>query len=1104
MNYYNDIQRVKPYYNTMNSRYNDNFPQALPLIRNNHFDHSNVTVAPPIPSYYKQNINSSNYYSHLPNIMNITYSSAENIAKKFSNNLKNLQNIEDKITEQNREFNLPKLNQIENDKNYKNQLKESMQNKIENGNDDEDIKEKMSQMRQVAGRIPDYKTEEQKRMIQNKEMMSEEGINKFNSNLVSALSDYSNNIQKTIKTKNTNDANMYDMIKKGIDSLKEDFSERIDKFNKESKRNMEMMRKLMMNSQNPRLKLLSEHLFATSDIDQIIKLREKNKKNASVIDTRRMSVLMQQAADNARAENEKKKNEELKSMGITQNKDGKNGTKTNKMGDNGEIVEKIPLDLWEKRRKEALVMNQAIKEKVAFYAQSYFELQPLNRFRSIVFLVMGARRMLNIRYIMYKEFKFDSVSYYINNFEDMDIILKKLVYNTVKEPLLEILNDTELNINLTYDNEDNHEVFNLLQDYIERIINGFNTKFFNGVSGEMLSYLALYVTNQSFIPKDFFTTFELVRFRTTETGEFIELDDNNRKMILIFYIFIKILLRNIFLELIFNQADRKKLTLNAKLNVKMLVSVLYRSIIKNLTKNCVTKTNLDDLEEAEDMTAFLKLRYTKREFHLHRFLKKRYFLKVSEVEDKPKRISKRAREPISPRSSEGEDDNEDVRKIRETNRTKNEKKRKKIEKIQKEQNDQRQSNEDEESSGSGSGSGSGDNSQNGNESGNGDNSNEEENENDENEEGENNEEDEEAPDVNQMNKNNNINKKNKKTKNEKNEESDNDEENEGEDSEEEDNKNKKNNKNQNNKKQNINQKNNKKKKDDDEDNEDEQSENSDDDNKNKKKRNVDNNDSGRDIEEDEGEEEEEENQAKKKSKKKSKGRAPPPKKKEETESSYEEYEDSKTESMKSKNKKKKNSKLQSKANSVSSNSKMSKSKKNIKKSPHDSSDEIREINEEEEGSSNEEDEKENNNEENEEDEELEIPDDNYKEERAKLMPKRKVSTEKINGRVKTRLMGEEQKVKIAIRGRDPLKGKDTIKDFSKSDIDNMYFIIENFQSYGDDLDSNEVDLLDKVLYTEKSLEIYYLYANEYSFDPGDMISKFMDKLLEKIQINFSK
>ena len=68
----------------------------------------------------------------------------------------------------------------------------------------------------------------------------------------------------------------------------------------------------------------------------------------------------------------------------------------------------------------------------------------------------------------------------------------------------------------------------------------------------------------------------------------------------------------------------------------------------------------------------------------------------------------------------------------------------------------------------------------------------------------------------------------------------------------------------------------------------------------------------------------------------------------------------------------------------------------------------------------------------------------------------------------------------------------------------MYFIIENFQSYGDDLDSNEIDLLDKVLYTNKDLETYFLFANEYNFDTGELISSFMDKLLEKIQINFSK
>ena len=349
---YNDLQRVKPYYNTINYRYNNGIPNALPLIRNNNFDHSNITVAPPIPSYYKQNINSSNYYSHVPNINNITYSSAENIAKKFSNNLKNLQNLEDQITEKNREFNLPKLNQIENDKNLKNKLREGVENKLENGNDDEDIKEKMSQVRQVVGRIPDYKTEEQKKTIQNKELMSEEGMNKFNMNLVSALSEYSNNIQKTIKSKNNNDTNMYEMIKQGIDSLKEDFSSRIDKFNKESKRNMDLMRKLMMNSSNPRLQLLSEHLFSTDDIDQILKLREKNKKNDSVIDTRRMSLLMQKAADNAKAENDKAKNDELlKTISQNQNQD-QNGQKNKVLTGEGEIVEKVPLDLWEKNRKE--------------------------------------------------------------------------------------------------------------------------------------------------------------------------------------------------------------------------------------------------------------------------------------------------------------------------------------------------------------------------------------------------------------------------------------------------------------------------------------------------------------------------------------------------------------------------------------------------------------------------------------------------------------------------------------------------------------------------------------------------------------------------------
>ena len=965
---YNDLQRMKPYYSTLNYRYNNNnsIPKALPLIRNNRFDHSNVTVAPPIPSYYKQNINSS-YYSKLPNIMNITYSSAEKIAQKFSNNLNNLRNLENQINDNNNVYNLPRIKKNEMDNNLKNEIKQGLDDKIENGKDEENIKNKIGQMRDVVGRLDDYKTEEQKKVIRNKELMSEEGINKFNVNLVSALSDYSTNIQKTITAKNSKDTAMYDMIKQGIDSLKNDFSLRIERFNKESQKNMDIMRKLMLNSANPRLKLLSDHLFAPSDIDQILKLREKNK-NKNVVDTRRMSLLMQQAADRAREENEKLKKEEL--LNTIPQEDSKNNI--NNVGGGGEKVDLVPLDLWQRNRRNGQVINKAIKEKILFYGQNHFELQPLNRFRSIVFMVMAARRLLNVQYLLYKEFKFDSVSYYINNFEDMDIILKKLVYNTIKEPFLEILNNPDLEFNLTIDNIDNHEVYYTLQEYIQRIMKLFNTRFFAGISPEMFNYLSLYVTNYCFIPKDFFTTFELVRFRTTETGEFIELDNNSRKMILIFYIFIKILIRNIFLELMFNKADRKKVDLKIKLNIKMIVSVLYRTIIKNLIKNCFTKTNLDDIEDAEDMTAFLKVRFNKREFHLHRFLKKRYFLKVSQVEDKPKRISVRGKQPISPNSS-GDEGGEDERSIRETNKTKNAKKKKKTEEIEKEEN-----NDD--------------------------------------------------------------------TK----------KESDDEDSDEEDSKSK----------------------------------------SKTKSGKTDDNKSGSNSDEDESESKSKSKSGSSEKKKKTKGRAPPPRNKDDSDEDSGSSSEEKSKTTKSK--KTSNQQKSSKSKSETSNSKASKTSKSkssktsksksildTKKKRNDSSSKIKEEDQEDE------------------EEDVKINDDNYNEEREKLMPRRKISTEKVNGKVKKRLMGDEQKLKIAIRGKDPLRDKNTIKDFSKSDIDNMYFIIENYQSYGDDLDSNEVELLDRVLYTNHNLETYYLFAGEYNFDPGELVSSFADKLLERIQVNFS-
>ena len=84
-------------FGNFNTNYTNNF--RLPPINNTTY-RNNLTVAPEIPNYYKQNINKGNYYSHLPNILG-NQGNEIYIAKGFSNNLKKLQDLENRIHERN-------------------------------------------------------------------------------------------------------------------------------------------------------------------------------------------------------------------------------------------------------------------------------------------------------------------------------------------------------------------------------------------------------------------------------------------------------------------------------------------------------------------------------------------------------------------------------------------------------------------------------------------------------------------------------------------------------------------------------------------------------------------------------------------------------------------------------------------------------------------------------------------------------------------------------------------------------------------------------------------------------------------------------------------
>ena len=680
----NDNNIIPNYNNSYNVTVNPIYSQPLNL--NPSAINPSLTVAPPIPSYYKQNINAGNYYNHLPNIAkgNLNYSTPELLAKSFSNNLNKLKDLEDKISKNKiPEENLPPLS--ENRKNeLKKELKENANYKI-TSDENPNLKNNLDEIKKVKQNNlpPDFVYEQEIKEQKNKELMSKKGIETFNDKLSHNLNEYSNMITNQIKEDNDKNAQYYNMIRKTLEDVRNDISKQIDDFNNVNANAMSDIRKIMVHlpPSKSRMKLLAKRLLPDKKMDEEEEEEERRKKNNDEVlkTAKRMSIML---GDNANLEKQRNLMEQAIQKISTEKK-------IKEKGFNG-----VELDLWEKKR----VYDNKLKVKVdgsfSLYDPNNLEMKPINKFRKYVYVVIAARRILNVQYMVYKTLKFNSVSYFLTYYEDMDIILKKNIYYAIVEPFTEIITNKTLDLNVVIERDvDQHQIYIDLQDYLKRIIKGLQTKFFQGISDSMLKYLSLFISNYSYIPSDFFTLFELVRFKTTETGEFIDLNKSERIMILGFYIIIKILLRNLFLEMIFTQNNISMLNKRIKLNIKMVVSVLFRGLIKYFRKECVTRRNLEDLDRIVDKDNFFKICYGKKEFHVSQLLSpKRYYLKEAYTDKelgRKKRISERVEVEVNP------DNIYSSRKPRQTQRIKNKSRIKKNKKAKKFREEEEEESEDE-------------------------------------------------------------------------------------------------------------------------------------------------------------------------------------------------------------------------------------------------------------------------------------------------------------------------------------------------------------------------------------------------------------------------
>lgn len=225
-----------------------------------------------------------------------------------------------------------------------------------------------------------------------------------------------------------------------------------------------------------------------------------------------------------------------------------------------------------------------------------FRLKLKNRFRSYVYSVIISHRLLNIVNSTKSTMHSQSLNMFVLNYESMNTALNNWVFSCIRVPFLSILNTQYLEIDLTSYSVNSKSITDV---YIrlETRVSGFIKCLFEEESLEKLdvhlkSYLNLLITNNAFIPKEFFNIFCYSRL-TTENQELKNLNDYQMKMILACYIICQILCKNILIDQNFSQNSIN--STRVKNNLKMCASVIYRSTIDYFSKNCPILRKITDM-----------------------------------------------------------------------------------------------------------------------------------------------------------------------------------------------------------------------------------------------------------------------------------------------------------------------------------------------------------------------------------------------------------------------------------------------------------------------------------------------------------------------------
>lgn len=222
-----------------------------------------------------------------------------------------------------------------------------------------------------------------------------------------------------------------------------------------------------------------------------------------------------------------------------------------------------------------------------------------------MYTVIAANKILNLGFDIKKTITHQTLTFFINYYESMNKALKDWIFTCIRTPYLNILNSPNLYLDLSsYVPKSKTVPKDIESTYIrlETRVLGFikilgEQESFHKMDQNLINYLSVLITNNTFVPKEFFTLFEYSRL-TTENSEIINLNENQMHMILGVYIICKILCKDILIDQIFSEGSVT--ATRTKYNYKMCGSVLYYYMIEYIKKLCPVLRKIDKMENFSD------------------------------------------------------------------------------------------------------------------------------------------------------------------------------------------------------------------------------------------------------------------------------------------------------------------------------------------------------------------------------------------------------------------------------------------------------------------------------------------------------------------------